>query len=105
MEFLLKIIGMIGGFNGIQKALDGRKTYLACAGTILVGLGWISFVLYQFSQKQIDANTAYTQITVCGAAISGAVKGIFQRMATAKSHAISEAVLVAIQAQKPEVKQ
>ena len=96
MEFLLKLVDMIGGFDGIKKTFDGKKTYLACAATILGGLFWICWTLYLFGQKKIDANTAYVQITVCWAALASAVKSIFQRMATAKHDRLLK---IAIEAQ------
>ena len=96
MDFLLKLVDMIGGFNGIKKAFDGKKTYLSCAGIILGGLFWIVWTLYLFGQKQVDANTAYIQITVCVAALSDAIKSVFQRMATAKHDRLLK---IAIEAQ------
>ena len=101
MEFILKLVDMIGGFNGVRKMLDGKKTYLSCSAIILIGSGWIVYTLYLFGQKQIDANTAYVQITVCGAAIGDAVKSIFQRMATAKHDALVRAVQDAQQIPQP----
>jgi hypothetical protein len=99
MEFLLKLVDMIGGFDGLKKAFDGKKTYLSCAATILGGLFWICWTLYLFSQKQVDANTAYVQITVCAAAVMSALKGIFQRMATAKHDQLLKTVIEAQTAQ------
>jgi len=100
---LLKLIETFGGFAGIQKMLDGKKTHLTCTAIILIGSGWIAYQVYLFSQKQIDANTAYLQITVCGAAIGDAVKSIFQRMATAKATAQIAAPTVSGDCAKPEV--
>lgn len=92
MEFLLKLVDMIGGFNGIKKVFDGKKTYLTCAAMILGGTFWIVWTLYLFGQKQVDANTAYLQITVCAAAIGDAFKSVFSRMAQAKHDALLKAV-------------
>jgi hypothetical protein len=104
MDFLLKLVDMIGGFNGIKKVLDGKKTYLSCTAIILCGSGWIAFTLYLLGQKQIDANTAYVQITVCGAAIGDAAKSVFQRMATAKHDALLKIAVEAKAAETSEVK-
>lgn len=92
MNFLLKLIDMIGGFNGIKKVFDGKKTYLTCAAMILGGAFWIVWTAYLFGQKQVDANAAYVQITVCAAAIGDAFKSIFARMAQAKHDALLKAV-------------
>lgn len=92
MDFLLKLVDMIGGFDGIKKAFDGKKTYLSCAGIILGGLFWIVWTMYLLGQKQVDANTAYVQITVCAAAIGDAVKSVFARMSTAKHDALLKVV-------------
>ena len=96
MDFLLKLVDMIGGFNGLKKAFDGKKTYLSCAAIILGGLFWIAWTLYLFGQKQVDANTAYIQVTVCVAAIGDAAKSVFARMATAKHDRLLK---IAIEAQ------
>lgn len=96
MDFLLKLVDMIGGFNGLKKAFDGKKTYLSCSAIILGGMFWIVWTLYLFGQKQVDANTAYVQITVCAAAIGDAVKSVFARMATAKH---DQLLKIAIEAQ------
>lgn len=92
MEFILKLVDMIGGFDGLKKTFDGKKTYLTCAATILGGLFWITWTLYLFGQKQVDANTAYVQVTVCAAAVMSAFKGIFQRLAQAKHDALLKAI-------------
>ena len=92
MNFLLKLVEMVGGFDGVKKMLDGKKTYVSCAAIILLGSGWIAYTLYLFGQKQVDANTAYLQITVCAAAVGDAVKSVFQRMATAKATQTQSAV-------------
>jgi hypothetical protein len=92
MNFILKLIDMIGGFEGIRKVFDGKKTYLSCSAIVLGGTFWIVWTLYLFGQKQVDANTAYVQITVCAAAIGDAIKSIFARMATAKHDALLKAV-------------
>lgn len=97
MDFLMKLVDMIGGFDGLKKVFDGKKTYLTCAATILGGLFWITWTLYLFGQKQVDANTAYVQVTVCAAAVMSAFKGLFQRMAQAKH----DALLKTIQASLP----
>jgi hypothetical protein len=84
MEFILKIIDMIGGLDGIKKKMDGKKTYFSAVAGILLAVGWSVFQIYQFSQKQIDANILWSHLAACWAIISVQGSFLFSRMGTAK---------------------
>ena len=85
MNLILKLIDLIGGLDGIKKALDGKKTYISAAAGILLASGWCLFQIYLFSQKQIDANKLLEQLTGSWAIISVQATFVFQRMAQAKT--------------------
>lgn len=82
---LLKLIEAFGGFAGIQKTLDGKKTYTACVASILGGLFGIAITVYMYGEKTIDANGALATGMICFSMISGGARSLFQRMATAKA--------------------